>query len=130
VSEASACVEENLGKRLHHHVSLSIDRDGGTITIGRSNNLETATRGTEKRLIASILVVDVADRVPAVVNTLGGPAATAAQGSNRAADPQQRPSGCFSREQGFSGNFVGVTDAMGVRGAAALLGDAKVRSCG
>jgi hypothetical protein len=73
VSEASACVEENLGKRLHHHVSLSIDRDGGTITIGRSNKLETATRGTEKRLIASILVVDVADRFPAVVNTLGGP---------------------------------------------------------
>jgi hypothetical protein len=78
-SEASACVEENRGKALDHHVSVGIDRDGGTVTVGRSNRLETATRGPEKRLITSILVVDVANRFPVVVDTLGGPAATAAQ---------------------------------------------------
>jgi hypothetical protein len=72
-------VEENLRKCLDHHVSLGIDRDGGTITIGRSNKLETATRGPEKCLMASILVVDVANRFPVVVDTLGGLAATVTQ---------------------------------------------------
>jgi hypothetical protein len=31
------------------------------------------------------------------------------------ADPDHRPSGGFSREQGFSGNFVEVTDVVRVR---------------
>ena len=58
-------------------MTLSIDRDGGTITIRRSNRLKTATRGPEKRMITSILVVDAANRFPIEVDTLGGPAATA-----------------------------------------------------